>query len=210
MGGDIPDPAAHPGDDMPRLQGGKDGVMTERKEAAMGEQQDAPGQRTTPEIREALRQQYTPEPEPTCEICDSAMAYRDTYGDGSQRWDCTVNSRHPQFCSWRVTGDANVLALCEDADALAGALAEVGQLRDALAFYADLSNYFIRRPEQHDQATFQEAEIAMDRGKRAREALAPQFAANTVLDAPRMPASGAKGAKSGRATAPATGAAEAS
>jgi hypothetical protein len=153
-------------------------------------------QRTTPETRQALRQRYTPEPEPTCEICESAMVYRDTYGDGSQRWDCTVNSHHPQFSSWRNTGDADVLALCNDADALAGALAEMGQLRDALAFYADLSNYFIRRPEQHDQATFQEAEIAMDRGKRAREALAPQFAANTGQDAPRMPTSEPPGPES--------------
>jgi hypothetical protein len=81
-------------------------------------------QHTTPEQREALRARYTPEPEPTCEICESPMVYRDTYGDGSQRWDCTVNDRHPQFGSWRVIGDPDVLAACDDADALAGALAE--------------------------------------------------------------------------------------
>jgi len=87
---------------------------------------------TTAEQRQALRDRYTPEPEPRCEICESPMVYRDSYGDGSQRWDCTVNSHHPQFSFWRRTGDPNVLAAVADAAALASAQQEIERLRRAI------------------------------------------------------------------------------
>jgi hypothetical protein len=133
-------------------------------------------QRTSPETRQALRQRYTPEPEPTCEICESPMVYRDTYGDGSQRWDCTVNDRHPQFGSWRVIGDPDVLAACDDADALAGALATVGRLRAALRNALDDFGIIYGVTGESERAGLAALQAAINR---AHAALAP---ANATSD----------------------------
>jgi hypothetical protein len=96
------------------------------------------------------------------------MVYRDTYGDGSQRWDCTVNDRHPQFGSWRVIGDPDVLAACDDADALAGALAERDDAMEAAVNRTGTLDYdqaTVTVPAAEVDAALERAAYAQKRGK---------------------------------------------
>jgi hypothetical protein len=96
-------------------------------------------QRTTPEMRQALRQKYTPEPEPRCPECGEPMANDDDAGNiiphRETWWRCPAHPEQRDATFPLRYGDPRILALLDDADALAGALAEVEGLRSGLAFY---------------------------------------------------------------------------
>jgi hypothetical protein len=106
------------------------------------------GQRTTAEQRAALRERYTPEPEPRCPVCGGAMANDDDFGnilpERETWWRCPIHPGQRDQTFPPHDGDPDIVALLDDADALAGALAEVARLRRALgdvggsiAFVAD-------------------------------------------------------------------------
>jgi len=153
-------------------------------------------QRTTPEQRAALRTRYTPEPVPTCRVCGGPLSPVASGGGRPTVWACSILEADPDEpgrlrarpgrggddeirrgghflesrIDWLRDGDADVLAAVDDADALAGALAEVRRLRTALAWYADRTNWrsdWMGPPPNAWQ----------DRGDRARAALAPQSGA---------------------------------
>ena len=79
-------------------------------------------QQTTPERRKALRVRYTPEGHSAiCPYCgDTAVSEDGTDDGGWIRWRCTSCRRALGLTD---PGDPDVLALLDDADALAGALA---------------------------------------------------------------------------------------
>jgi hypothetical protein len=86
-------------------------------------------QRTTAEIRQALRARYTPEPVPTCPHCGDAMNI--LHASVMQiRWTC-LDHGHIRYT--RAGGDPVIIAAVDDADALAGALADVERYKVALA-----------------------------------------------------------------------------
>lgn len=84
--------------------------------------------RTDPEMRQALRKKYAETPL-HCPYCDEPMLRETVWSEG--RLSRCANELHwlPRF---RPPVDKDVLAAVDDADALAGALAEVERLRAAI------------------------------------------------------------------------------
>ena len=171
----------------------------------------APGLRTSPETREALRDRYREYDEfgqgPPCPVCGKAMGrshLRQPDAGRQVSWRC--GDAHP--IEWAVTGpaDADVLAVCDDADALAGALAELEGLRSGLAFYkpeAERYRAALKRIQGWDCLNPPQADLCADLPWLRRlvdEALEPDPAANTGLDAPRMPLGLREGEKRAKST----------
>lgn len=80
--------------------------------------------RTSPERRAALRRRYTPEPVPTCAYCHRGPMVRipPQPVDAARyvHWGCP----HDNYGTVTSAGEPEIIALIDDADALAGALAE--------------------------------------------------------------------------------------
>jgi hypothetical protein len=109
-------------------------------------------QRTTPETRAALRERYAPEPVPTCKVCGADLVRSEAYSgfDDILIWDCPEAgdlmdkthgsdwARHQRHLMDgrvnRYKGDPDVIAACDDADALAGALKVNEELMEATRF----------------------------------------------------------------------------
>ena len=128
------------------------------------------GQQTTAESRAALRQRFTPGPVPKCGTCKRRMVQcYDIWNSASDAtyivYRCPLN--HSSYDARK--GDSEILAAVDDADALAGALAEASRLHEALAWYADPANWRCEWMGSPPLAW-------QDRGKIARAALAPEGA----------------------------------
>lgn len=116
-----------------------------------GDKRDCP--RTTPEARAELRRRYGSPPTGVlrCLVCREMM---ELVAPKAERtgvlwtWRCPRTSEHPLLHHIDHYGDLDVLALLDDADALAGALAEAARYKaaldvaeKALVFYADTHLY---------------------------------------------------------------------
>jgi hypothetical protein len=185
----------------------------------------APGPRTTPEMRQALRARYTSESVPPCRVCGGPLSPVASGGGHPTVWACETLEPDPDKPGWlrnrpgrggaeetrrgghfaasRIDwlrdGDPDVLALCDDADALAGALAEVARLRESLVDIGHLVKAWSNRPSEGDLLRV---------ARMIDTALTPRPAENVPLDGPRIPLEGVEGPA--RANVPATSATEAS
>lgn len=88
--------------------------------------------RTSPERRAALRRRYTPEPVPTCAYCHRGPMVRipPQPVDSARyvHWGCP----HDNYGTVTSAGEPEIIALIDDADDLAGALAEVVRQREII------------------------------------------------------------------------------